>query len=97
MNRGRLRGNSVAIKTGIQKMIIKLVKTGGVELNIQCDSVMSQPLANYGLDLEVVTAQKTIRFVLRHTPTSDEWQRAYLVENGKTVDKFQPSVPPQPN
>lgn len=76
-------------------MIIKFVKRGGAELTLECEGVLQQPLENHGMDVEVVMTSGTKRFVLRDEPISDEWRRAYIMENGHTVDTIKPSVPPK--
>lgn len=77
-------------------MIIRFVKMSGVEMTLACEGVLTQPVTNMGVDVEVMTSSGNKRFLLRETPISDEWQRAYIMENGRTVDTIRPSVPPKP-
>jgi hypothetical protein len=81
-------------------MIIKLCKMG-VTRHIECVDVMQQFTANGDIDLEVVTPKgQSIRALIGYRevvgvgePT--EWGRAYIMENGRTVDTIQlPDRPP---
>lgn len=77
-------------------MIIKLTKMGGCALFVEADQVYQQPLANGRVDLEIVKQNAPTQRLLvgegsiGEDPTdpvhSGLWERAYVMEHGKTVD-----------
>ena len=82
-------------------MIIKLCRAG-VTRHIECVDVLQQPTANNTLDLEVATPKGgSIRVLIGSKEVftvgeEQQWQRAYLMENGRTVDtiKYVLNTPP---
>ncbi len=79
-------------------MIVKLVKAGGICRHIQADDVLQQPTESGRMDIEVSRHDApSMRFLIGEDGppvdviTADRiWHRAYLMENGKTVDTIRP-------
>lgn len=75
-------------------MIVKLTKSGGVSRLIESDGVLVQPVVGGRMDVEVsVRGASPHRFLIGEDGpavdviTADTiWDRAYVMENGKTVD-----------
>lgn len=69
-------------------MIVKLSNPGGVIRYIEADQVFQQPLIGGCIDLEVAReGHPSQRFVVAPTGTEGPvWERAYIMERGKTVD-----------
>lgn len=82
-------------------MIVKLVKTGGITQHIEADSVLQQPVVGGRIDLEIEKLNQPVRRVLigelepRVIDEAGVWQRAYIMEHGKTVDTIRGHLPPQ--
>lgn len=77
-------------------MIVKLTKMGGFAQFVEADQVYQQPVANGRIDLEIVKQNApTLRFIVGEDSIgenpedpvhSGKWERAYIMEHGKTVD-----------
>jgi hypothetical protein len=72
-------------------MIIKLCRAG-VTRHIECVDVLQQTTANNTLDLEVLTPKgESVRVLIGNREIfavgeEQQWGRAYIMENGRTVD-----------
>lgn len=80
-------------------MIIKLCRAG-VTRHIECVDILQQHTAADKIDLEIVTPKgESIRVLLGHrqivaVAEEAEWSRAYVMENGKTVDTISAPIRP---
>jgi len=70
-------------------MIVKLTKRGCVNQYVDADSVLEQPTHKGMVDLEITKNKQNVTRVLIGIPEMGhkcEWERAYIMEHGKTVD-----------
>ncbi len=75
-------------------MIVKLVNPGSHHRYVEAVDVLQQFTEGGNVDLEIVNAGGAkFRFLigeLKNACSGDLWARAYIMENGKTVDKIRP-------
>lgn len=77
-------------------MIVKLTKLNGLALFIEADQVFQQPVNHGRMDLEIVRQNApTQRLLVGESAIGENpedpihsgiWERAYIMEHGKTVD-----------
>lgn len=68
-------------------MIVKLTKMGGFTRYIEADNVYEQPVMNGRVDLEIIKHGGPVQRIIIGEEDSDGiWNRAYIMEHGKTVD-----------
>jgi len=80
-------------------MIVKLVNVHDHAQYIEADSILTQSLANGGIDLECNKRgneqDRLTRFIISEDMEgTGYWKRAYIMENGKTVDTIRATLPP---
>lgn len=80
-------------------MIVKLTKAGGIVRHLDADNVYQQPTDGGLVDLEVSKlGGQSLRFLIGDDNGKiidpPVWHRAYLMENGKTVDTIKGNVLP---
>ena len=80
-------------------MIVKLTKRGCICRYIEADDVLEQPVSG-GIDVEITKGGRTVFRALIGMPElghkDAEWERAYLMENGKTIDTIRAQVETPP-
>lgn len=75
-------------------MIVKLTKSGGITRLIESTDILCQPVVGGRVDIEIaVRSGSPLRFLIgEEGPAVDVitadtiWDRAYIMENSKTVD-----------
>lgn len=80
-------------------MIVKLSNPGGVIRYIEADQVFQQPVRDNRIDLEITReGHPSQRFIIADSrfPVPDSWERAYIMERGKTVDAIRAWAMPRP-